>query len=98
MNCPRWRSEPTAKNERVHHGQAKRRCKDCRRQFIPDATNTVITPQTWERIDKLLLKTIPLAGLARVTALSADDLQEYVNRTYETVLRVARVRAPTKVG
>jgi transposase-like protein len=71
-------------------------CKDCGRQFVPDTTKKVITPQTWELIDKLLLEKIPLAGIARVTGISADYLQEYVNRKYETVPRVAQVRAPKK--
>jgi insertion element IS1 protein InsB len=98
MNCPRCSSMHTVKNGRIHNGKAKRMCKDCRRQFVPDATKKVITPQTWELVDKLLLEKIPLAGIARVAGISADYLQEYVNRKYETVLRVARLRAPKKVG
>jgi insertion element IS1 protein InsB len=98
MKCPRCGSEYTVKNGRIHNGKAKRMCQDCGRQFVPDATKKVITPLTWELIDKLLLEKIPLAGIARVTGISADDLQEYVNRTYEAVPRVAQVRAPQKVG
>ena len=98
MNCPRCSSEHTVRNGRIHNGKAKRMCKDCRRQFVPDAIKKVITPQTWELIDKLLLEKIPLAGIARVTGISADDLQAYVNRKYETVPRATRVRAPKKVG
>jgi len=90
MKCPRCRSEHTVKNGRVHNGKAKRMCKDC--------TKKVITPQTWERVDTLWLEKIPLAGIARVTGLSADDLQAYVNRPYETVPREVQVRAPKKVG
>ena len=98
MKCPRCGSEHAVTNGRIHHGKAKRLCKDCRHQFVPDATKKVITPQTWELIDKLLLEKIPLAGIARVTGISADYLQEYVNRQYETVPREVQVRAPKKVG
>jgi insertion element IS1 protein InsB len=98
MKCPRCGSAHTVKNGRIHNGKAKRLCKDCRRQFVPDATKKVITPQTWELVDKLLLEKIPLAGIARVTGISADYLQAYVNRKYETVPRVAQVRAPKKGG
>ena len=98
MNGPRCGSEPTVKNGRIHNGKAKRLCKDGRRQFVPDATKKVITPQTWELIDKLLLEKLPLAGIARVTGISADYLQAYVNRKDETVPREARVRAPKKGG
>ncbi len=58
----------------------------------------VITPPTWALIDTLLLEKIPLAGIARVTGISADYLQEYVNRQYETVPREVQVRAPKKAG
>lgn len=63
--------------------------KDCGREFAPDATKKVITPQTWELIDTLWLVKIPRAGSARVTGISADVLQAYVNRTAETVPCVA---------
>jgi insertion element IS1 protein InsB len=98
MNCPRCGSEHTVKNGRIHNGKAKRMCKDGRHQFVPDATKKVITPQTWELIDQLLLEEIPLAGIARVTGISADYLQEYVNRQYELVPREVQVRAPKKVS
>jgi insertion element IS1 protein InsB len=98
MKCPRCASEHTVKNGRVHNGKPKRMCKDCRRQFVPNATKKVITPQTWELIDKLLLEKIPLAGIARATGISADYLQEYVTRKYETVPREVQVRAPKKVS
>jgi len=73
-------------------------CKDCRRQSVPAATKKVITPQSWELIDKLLLEKIPLAGIARVAGISEDYLQEYVNRKYASVPREIQSRAPKKVG
>jgi hypothetical protein len=73
-------------------------CKDCRRQFVPDATKKVINRQTWELIDKLLLERIPLAGIARVAGISEDYLQAYVNRKYELVPHEVQVRPPKKVG
>jgi transposase-like protein len=98
MKCPRCSSEHTVKNGRIHNGKAKRMCKDCRRQFVPDAIKKVISPHTWELINKLLLEKIPLAGIARVASISETYLQEYVNRKYETVPREVRVRAPKKGG
>ena len=98
MKCPKCGSEHTVKNGRIHNGKAKRMCKDCRRQFVPDAAKKVITPPTWELIDKLLLEKIPLAGIVRVTGISADYLQAYVNRQYETVPREVRVHVQKKVG
>jgi insertion element IS1 protein InsB len=96
MNCPRCDSEHTVKNGRIHNGKPKRMCKDCRRQFVADATKKVISPQTWELIDKLLLEKIPLAGIARVAGISADYLQTYVNRKYAAVPREIPGRTPKK--
>ena len=87
MKCPGCGSEQTVKNGRIHNGKAKRMCKVCRRQFVPDATKKVISPQTWALIDRLLLEKIPLAGIVRVTGISADHLQTYVNRKYAAVPR-----------
>jgi transposase-like protein len=98
MKCPRCSSAHTVKNGRIHNGKAKRMCKDCRRQFVPDATKKIISPPTWELINKLLLEKIPLAGIARVAGISEAYLQAYVNRTYETVPREVRVRVQKKVG
>jgi insertion element IS1 protein InsB len=98
MQCPKCGSEHTVKNGRIHNGKAKRMCKDCRRQFVPTATKKVITPRSWELIDKLLLEKIPLAGIARVAGISEDYLQEYVNRKYASVPREIQRRAPKKVG
>jgi insertion element IS1 protein InsB len=98
MKCPRCSSKHTVKNGRIHNGKAKRMCMGCRRQFVPDATKKVITPQTWELIDKLLLEKIPLAGIARVAGISEDYLQAYVNRKYASVPREIQRRAPKKVG
>ena len=98
MTCPGCRSEHTVKNGWIHHGKAKRMGNDCRRQFVPDAPKKVIGPQTWELIDKLLLERIPLAGMARVADISADDLQESVNRKYEAVPREPQIRSPKKAG
>jgi transposase-like protein len=75
MKCPRCGSEQTVKHGRIHNGKAKRLCKACRRQFVPDATKKVISPQTWALSDTLLLEKIPMAGIVRVTGLSADHLQ-----------------------
>jgi len=96
MKCPRCRSEQTVKNGSIHNGKAKRMCKDCRRQFVPDATKKVISPQTGELIDKLLLEKIPLAGIVRVSGISADHLQTYVNRQDAAVPRAILQHTPQK--
>jgi insertion element IS1 protein InsB len=79
MNCPRYGSARAVTNGRIHNGKAKRMCTDCRRPFVPETTKKVISPQTWELINKRLLERIPLAGSARVAGISEAYLQAYVN-------------------
>jgi transposase-like protein len=98
MPCPRCCAEHTVKHGRSHHGQATRLCTDCRRPVVPDATQTVISPQTWERLDTLLLEKLPLAGMARVVDLAAEYLPASVNRQSAAVPRELQRRAPTQAS
>jgi hypothetical protein len=55
-----------------------------------------MSPQTQALIDKLLLERISLAGIARVTGVSARWLQTYVHQKYESVPRQVTVSAKKK--
>jgi hypothetical protein len=59
--------------------------KDCGRQFVKDPQNKVISQETKELIDKLLLEKLPLAGIARVAEVSEPWLQSHVDQKYEAV-------------
>lgn len=85
--CPHCTSTRTVKNGHVHNGKQNHRCKDCSRQFVEDPQNKIISPETKELIDKLLLEKLPLAGIARVADVSEPWLQSYVNQKYEAVPR-----------
>ena len=51
----------------------------------------MIGQETRELIDKLLLEKLPLAGIARVTGVSEQWLQTYVNAKYEAITKVVEV-------
>ena len=68
-------------------------CKDCGRQFVLNPTKKTVTEKTKERIDKLLLEKLPLAGIARVIDVSETWLQAYVNEKYEAVEKQVQVKA-----
>lgn len=70
------------KNGRIHNGKQRYRCKGCGRQFVLNPTKKVISEETKDRIDKLLLEKLPLAGIARVEGVSESWLQNYVNQKY----------------
>jgi transposase-like protein len=79
------------KNGRIHNGKAKFACKDCRRQFVENPQQRLISAETKGQIDKLLLERLPLAGIVRVTGVSPRWLQYYVNAKYAAVPQVADV-------
>lgn len=98
MQCPRCQSTRIVKNGRIHTGKPKWMCKDCKRQFVADPVQRRITDDTKQMIDKLLLERISLAGIARVTGVSARWLQSYVNANYEAVPRAVTCTAQKKVA
>ncbi len=95
-SCPRCGSSHVIKNGHIHNGKAKFACKDCRRQFVEDPQQRLISAETKTQIDKLLLERLPLAGIVRVTGVSARWLQYYVNAKYAAVPQVADVPVQKK--
>lgn len=94
--CPSCHSKHVVKNGRIHNGKQNYRGNDCGRQFVQDPPNKVIDAETKRLIAKLLLEKSPLAGIARVTEVSAVWLQQYVNAKDEQVPRQVTVSAKKK--
>ena len=68
--CPVCHSSNVIKNGSIHNGKQNHKCKNCGRQFVQDPQNKIIDEATKRLIDKLLLKKIPLVGIARVAKVS----------------------------
>ena len=96
MQCPRCQGTRVVKNGTIHTGKPKWMCKDCRRQFVTDPVQLRISDDTKQTIDKLLLERVSLAGIVRVTGVSARWLQYYVNAKYAAVPRAVTVTAQKK--
>lgn len=94
--CPRCRSDRTVKNGRIHNKKPKFQCQNCKRQFVENPTKKVISQETKELINRLLLEKIPLAGIVRAAEVSETWLQEYVNNKYTQIPRQIRVSAKPK--
>ena len=95
MNCPKCGSTEYIKNGSIR-GKPKRECKECGRQYVVNPTKKIISQETWDLVDKLLLEKIPLAGISRVTGVSESWLQEYVNKKYESTSREVDVKKKKK--
>lgn len=85
MHCPRCGEKEIVKNGSLTNGKPKYKCKVCGRQFVKDPRKGRISEETKELIDKLLLEKLPLSAIARVTGVSEQWLQSYVNKKYEEV-------------
>lgn len=96
MQCPRCHGTRLIKNGTIHTGKPKWMCKDCGRQFVADPTQQRISDETKQLIDKLLLERVSLAGIVRVTGVSARWLQYYVNAKYASVPRSVTVTEQKK--
>lgn len=96
MRCPNCHSTQIIKNGTIHNGKPKWKCKACGRQFVANPTHHRISDDTKRLIDKLLLERVSLAGIVRVTGVSARWLQSYVNAKYAAVPRSVSVTEQKK--
>ena len=71
-------------------------CKDCRRQFVEKREDRIISQETEDITDNLLLEKISLAGIARVTDISEKWLREYVNKKFDEVPKKIEVTEKRK--
>jgi insertion element IS1 protein InsB len=86
------------KNGYIHNGKPKFACKACRRQFVENPAWQPISAETKAFIDKLLLERISLRGIVRVTGVSLQWLQDYVNEKYKAQPQVTDVPAQKNVS
>lgn len=91
LSCPRCYSTNIVKNGKIHNGNQNFKCKDCLRQFVQNPTKKVIGQDTRDLVNKLLLERVSLAGIARVTGVSEQWLQTYVNALYQAVPKEVEV-------
>ena len=98
LTCPRCQSTQVVKNGRIYNGRQNFKCKACGRQFVLNPTKKVIGQDTRELIDKLLLERSSLAGIARVSGVSEQWLQTYINAKYEATPRIVQVCAKKRGG
>ncbi len=83
--CPYCGSAQISKNGSTHHKKQKYLCKECRRQFIEKPQKKYIRSSTKQLIKRLLLKRIPLVGIARSLQVSMTWLQKFVNDFYRRI-------------
>lgn len=96
MNCPNCQSQEIIKNGSLTNGKPKYKCKSCGSQFVENPQKHPISKETRTLIDKMLLERESLAGIVRVTGVSARWLQYYVNDKYKNIPKQVRVSKKSK--
>ncbi len=97
LNCRDCVSNHIVKNGRIHNKKPSNKCLSCGRQFVENPKNKVISSQTKNLIDRLLLEKIFFAGRARTTDVFQKWLQDYVNNKYSSIERIVKVKPQKKV-
>jgi len=96
MICPRCWSGKIIKNGSIHNGKQKYMCRECSRQFVENPANNPVSEERKELINRLLIKKISLAGIARAVCVSETWFQSYVNGHYQSVRRKLSVISEKK--
>ena len=97
MECPKCNSQSIIKYGSINSGKQRYQCKDCGRQFVENPQNKIITKETKDLIEKLLLEKIPLAGIVRTTGVSKRWLQYFINKKYASISQKIEVKNKNKV-
>ena len=74
--CPKCGVDKVIKNGKSHHGKQNYRCKSCDRQFI-FLSERKILPEIKTVINRLLHEKVPVAKIARATAVSKSLIYRY---------------------
>jgi transposase-like protein len=98
MKCPRCGSENIVCNGFTRHDKQNHKCRDCGRQFVLDPKNKPISDEIKALIDKLMLERLSLRAIVRITGVSLQWLQSYVNGKYRATSRNLEVKSKKKAS
>ena len=73
------------RNGHIHNGQQNHRCKDCGRQFVQDLDQYLISAETRDLIERLLLERISLRGICRAVGVGLKWLLGFLVRCVEAL-------------
>jgi insertion element IS1 protein InsB len=73
--CPRCGSSRVIKNGKLHNSKVRFACTGGQQQVVANSQHQSIAEETKQLADKLLLERVSLAGIVRVSGVSAYWLQ-----------------------
>jgi len=83
--CPRCKSATYKKNGHIHNGKQNHQCKDCGRQFVDCFEQHLVSDETRDLIEPLLLERISLRGICRAVKVGRKWLLGFIVPCCETL-------------
>ncbi|MGM9508842.1 IS1 family transposase [Larkinella sp. GY13] len=84
-NCPDCGSTNLVNNGHTYYGKARRKYKQCGRQFVSVRQRAPLSTDQKRRIELLLAEPISLEGICRVLEIKAHQLYAYMDELYAEV-------------
>lgn len=92
--CPSCGSKAFVRNGFNQHGDQNHKCIECKRQFVLDPHNKIISEETKDLVRRLLLERLSLRGICRATQVSQPWLLNFIKNEYDSLPRDLNVRVP----
>jgi insertion element IS1 protein InsB len=83
--CPRCKSSTYKKNGHIRNGKQNHQCKDCGRQFVDCFEQHLVSDETRDLIERLLLERISLRGICRAVKVGLKWLLGFIVTCFETL-------------
>jgi len=85
IHCTHCHSHTVRKNGSIHSGKQKYECLSCRKQFVEDPQNKILSDDIKERIRRSLLERVSLEGICRIFDVSMPWLLEFMEKIFRTL-------------
>ncbi len=83
--CTQCKSSLITKNGHIHNGKQKFICLSCRRQFVENPQNKIISEEIRERVRRSLIERVSLEGICRIFDVSMPWLLEYMQIVFKSL-------------
>jgi insertion element IS1 protein InsB len=92
--CPSCGSKVFKKNGINQHGDQNHKCLECRRQFVLNPQNKIISEATKDLVRRLLLEKLSLRGICRAAEVSQPWLLNFIREEYARTPKNLNVKVP----
>lgn len=81
--CPSCNSALIKKNGHIASGKQNHQCLECKRQFVSDSEQKIVSQETRALVKKTLLERVSLNGITRIFDVSMPWLLDFMTHTFD---------------